>query len=159
MYWKAAVLHLESTSGVVWQAELSGTMHWLCVPPALGQSCPLDQAAPHLQRRRERGSQSFWIELPQEGRLTHPLAPTRPPTLPLTQGRAVDETLPLLQPSLRQQKRFPLLHLPMTHRLQLHAEGEREREREGERERGRGPQTSCRGRGSRGSDDHDAINY
>ena len=24
MYWKAAVLYLESTSGVVWQAELSG---------------------------------------------------------------------------------------------------------------------------------------
>ena len=65
------------------------------------------------------------------------LPPTHPLTLPLTQGRAVDETLPLLQPSLRQQKHFSLLHLPMTHRLQLHAEGERERGREGERERGR----------------------
>ena len=24
MYWKAAVLYLESTSGIVWQAELGG---------------------------------------------------------------------------------------------------------------------------------------
>ena len=37
MYWKAAVLYLESTSGVVWQAER--------------QSCLLDQAAPHQRKR------------------------------------------------------------------------------------------------------------